>query len=58
VSIDVLRGEAGATADFSGPRYAATREESWQRDRALELAARLRERGMPLWASELPPELA
>jgi DNA repair photolyase len=57
VSIDVLRGEIGASEDFADPRYAETREENWQRERTLELSARLEERGIPVWTSELPPDL-
>jgi DNA repair photolyase len=57
VSIDILRGEEGATARFDDPRHAHTREESWQTARALELEAKLRARGVQVWNGELPPEL-
>jgi DNA repair photolyase len=56
VRIDVLHGECGAQADFDG--HAEARSETWQRNRAVELAAALGARGVPLWPDELPPELA
>lgn len=58
VSIDVLRGEELAATDFDDPRYAETRTDAWQRDRAAELAAALRDRGVATWDGELPPELS
>ena len=57
VSIDVLRGEVGAAADFDDPQYAFSREESWQRERAVALAEALTARGVTLWEGELPPEV-
>lgn len=57
VSIDVLRGEEQAGADFDDPLYAASRTDAWQRARAGELAAALAARGVPVWPGELPPEL-
>lgn len=58
VSIDVLRGTFGAEVEFSDPRYAGAKDEGYQRDRAMELAERLRERGVSVWSGELPPGLA
>jgi DNA repair photolyase len=57
VSIDVLRGEEGAGADFDDPRYGDARADGWQRARASELARALEARGVPIWKDELPPEL-
>jgi DNA repair photolyase len=57
VSIDVLRGEEQAGADFDDPRYAEARTDAWQRVRAEELVAALAARGVPVWPGELPPEL-
>jgi DNA repair photolyase len=57
VSIDVLRGEEQAAADFDDPRYAESRTDAWQAARAAELVAALTARGIPVWPGELPPEL-
>jgi DNA repair photolyase len=57
VSIDVLRGVMGAEREFSDPRYAPTREHTWQVARARELAALLGERGVRVWTTDLPPDL-
>ena len=57
VSIDVLRGEEQAAADFDDPRYSAARDDAWQRARAQELVAALAARNIPVWPGELPPEL-
>jgi DNA repair photolyase len=57
VSIDVLRGEEQAAADFDDPRYAESRTDAWQQARARELVAALAARGIPVWPGELPPEL-
>jgi DNA repair photolyase len=57
VSIDVLRGEEQASADFDDPRYAESRTDAWQQARAAELVAALGERNIPVWPGELPPEL-
>lgn len=57
VSIDVLHGTAGADEEFSDPRFAHAREDAWQAERAQELAAELRVRGVRVWDGELPPEL-
>jgi len=57
VSIDVLRGEEQAAADFDDPRYAVSRSDDWQRARAAELASALASRGIPTWPGELPPDL-
>jgi DNA repair photolyase len=57
VSIDVLRGEEQAGADFDDPRYSLSRSDEWQRARAAELASALASRGIPTWPGELPPEL-
>lgn len=56
-SIDVLRGEEGAEAEFADPRYAHTRADGWQQERAFALTEALRERGVTVWAGELPPSL-
>jgi DNA repair photolyase len=56
-SIDVLRGEEGAKAEFSDPRYAHTRATAWQAERAGALAAALQARGVEVWGGELPAEL-
>lgn len=58
VSMDVLRGEEMASPDFDEPRYAASRSESWQRERAAELREALGKRGVGVWAGEFPPELS
>ncbi len=57
VSIDVLHGEIGAARDFDDPLFSHTREHAWQVTRARALAGLLGERGVPVWTSELPPEL-
>lgn len=57
VSIDVLRGEETASADFDDPRYAETRSDAWQKARAAELAEALVARGVAIWPGEFPPEL-
>ena len=57
VSMDVLRGEEQAAPDFDDPRYAITRTEAWQREKAAELAEALAARGVTVWPGELPPEL-
>ena len=56
-SIDVLRGLEGAQAEFADPRYLHTAAEGWQAERARALGELLRERGVTVWAGELPPEL-
>jgi DNA repair photolyase len=59
VSVDVLRGEQGASADFAAaPRWAEAREERWQRARLAELVAALEARGVAVWPGELPAELS
>ena len=55
VSWDVLRGEEGASGDFDDPRFAETRTEDWQRDRAIAMLGMLKERGVEVWDSDLPP---
>ena len=57
VSIDVLRGEEQAGADFDDPRHAEARTEAWQRARALELSEALSKRGVGVWPGEFPPQL-
>jgi DNA repair photolyase len=57
VSIDVLRSEEQAAADFDDPRYDASRRDDWQRARAEELMRALAARRIPVWKGELPPEL-
>jgi len=56
VVVDVLQEEEGADRDFDDPRYSETRTEAWQRENALALLDRLAERGVDVWAQELPPE--
>lgn len=58
VTIDILRGEEGATEDFDDPRYAASREQGWQLARSTELRELLDRRGVPVWSGELPPALS
>lgn len=57
VSIDVLRGVEGATAEFADPRYAETADDAWQLARAHALVDALQRRGVAVWRGELPPEL-
>jgi len=57
VSLDVLRGEGDAAAQFDDPQFAMSRTDSWQRQRADELEELLRNRGVALWSGELPAEL-
>ncbi|WAS91069.1 radical SAM protein [Nannocystis punicea] len=57
VRVDVLHGVEGATQEFADARWAAAANGDWQRSQAAALTAALRERGVPLWAGELPPEL-
>jgi DNA repair photolyase len=57
VSINVLRGVEGASAEFADARYAGAADDGWQRDRALTLRATLEARGVPVWTGALPPEL-
>lgn len=57
VSIDVLRGVEGATAEFADPRYVETADDAWQLARAHALLDALQQRGVPVWHGELPPEL-
>lgn len=56
VVLDVLAEEEGAEADFADPRYAETRSEDWQRERAMQMRDLLREREIEVWRYELPPE--
>lgn len=55
-SLDVLRGEEGATVDFDDERYAVARGEGWQRERLETLRAALVARGVALFEDELPGE--
>jgi DNA repair photolyase len=55
-SLDVLRGEEGATADFDDPRYASARAEPWQQERRETLRQALLDRGVSLFEDELPGE--
>ena len=55
-SLDVLRGEEGATADFDDPRYAFSRDERWQRERLDTLRDALLARGVALFDDELPSD--
>jgi DNA repair photolyase len=55
VRIDVLHGEYAAHDDFAA--YADARDDAWQQSQAAALARALGERGVALWADELPPEL-
>ncbi|MBX3274009.1 MAG: radical SAM protein [Sandaracinaceae bacterium] len=54
VSLDVLRGEGSARADFDA--HPEARDEAWQRDRVLALRAALDARGVPRWEGELPAD--
>ncbi len=56
VVLDVLAEEEGATGDFDDARFAETRTEQWQRERALHMRELLRDRGIDVWRLELPPE--
>lgn len=58
VSLDVLRGEGAAGPLFDDPRFAAARDDGWQRARLAALTAALAARGVPVWSGELPPALA
>lgn len=55
VSIDVLRGEEGAAADFDA--HTESREDAWQRARADQLREALHARGVDLFEGEVPPAL-
>ncbi len=57
VSVDVLRGEEGAAADFDDPRYAHARDPGWQRSRADAIRAALAARGVEAFDGEVPPRL-
>lgn len=54
VSLDVLRGEQGASADFDDARFEATRDAEWQASAAEELSSLLDARGVHRWTGELP----
>jgi DNA repair photolyase len=58
VSIDVLYGVQGATADFADAPYAAAATDEWQRERAAALTAALVRNGVTIWHGDLPPSLA
>ncbi len=57
VSIDVLRGEGGATSQFDDPAVAECRDGAWQHGRAQRLMDLLRNRGVAVWQGELPPDV-
>ncbi len=57
VSIDVLYGVQGATADFTDASYAAAATDDWQRERAAALTAALERNGVTIWHGDLPPSL-
>jgi len=57
VRIDVLHGLEGADPDFADPRYVAAASPTWQSTRATALSTALTRRHLPLWPSELPPDL-
>ena len=57
VSIDVLYGVESAESEFATPEFAIARSDDWQRERAEQLRAELRERGVDVWSGELPPDL-
>lgn len=57
VRIDTLHGVESAGGDFADPRYAEAAHDDWQRERAQALAAALTTRNIPLWSTELPPDL-
>ena len=52
--LDVLYGTYGAEREFADPAYAHVATETWQRERAEELARALAERGVAIWPGELP----
>lgn len=54
VSIEVLHGVEGAEDDFADPGFEHARESAWQMERALELEAALKDRGIAAWRGELP----
>jgi DNA repair photolyase len=53
--IDVLHGVQGAASDFADAHYAFAQDDTWQRERAEQVATALRARGVALWKGELPP---
>ena len=55
VSIDVLHGTQGASADFAGASYEVVATDEWQRERAAALAAALVRNGVTIWNGDLPP---
>ncbi len=57
VSIDVLYGVQGASADFADPTYTAAATEDWQREHAAALSAALERKGVTIWHGDLPPLL-
>ncbi|HGG58188.1 MAG TPA: radical SAM protein, partial [Nannocystis exedens] len=57
VSIDVLRGEGEATAEFRAATVEQCSDAKWQLARALELRTALERRGVAVWRGELPPDL-
>jgi len=57
VSMDVLRSLEGAETDFRDGPYAYAADPGWQEQQARGLVDALRERGVPIWHGELPPEL-
>ncbi len=57
VSIDVLYGVQGATADFADASYAEVATDDWQRERAMALTAALERNGVTIWHGDLPPSL-
>ncbi len=57
VSIDVLRGEGEATAEFRSATVEQCSDAKWQLARAIELRTALEHRGVAVWRGELPPDL-
>lgn len=55
-SLDVLRGEEGATADFDDTRYTFSRDARWQSERLDALRDALLARGVALFDDELPSD--
>lgn len=57
VSIDVLRGEGEASAEFRAATFERCSDPEWQVARATLLRKALESRGVAVWRGELPPDL-
>ncbi len=57
VSIDVLRGEGEASAEFRAATFEGCSDPEWQVTRATLLRKALESRGVVVWRGELPPGL-